>query len=494
MRGRDRVNAMQDALHDSREYPVFIPAKFDELGLTLEAFRVYCHLCRRASRETRTAYPSYARIGEDCFRGSYPNSSIASLKAKAIAAVAELVEYGLIRKELYDEGEGYSHNIYHLTPQSEWRSPEVINTCNVRKGRQGLARKKSVNGDNPVNQVNSVNGDNRSRLTGITPPVNGVQNSVNPTPPKGITKGLKGIPIKEIPIKELDLLSNATRLDDRDRRVEASNEPNPTIPCQPVGLEPERSPVGQAGEGTEIPPRAKTRKSKKQPRSPRSQPALSQHHPELSLALWQLWSPMWREFYGELDDRAKFMGAFDWLIEQGVEAAHIDRGARFYIGSKMAAVQQHRKDSVHKPPRGDRFFLGRDGGESYCLRAYQLAQERPESASGSLTLPEWVDTPSNPFLAWLARHYLPNRPEYRDRQIDGAIAKSWLSEAKYSPKRLELAAIAWEGFQEHEQQVAAIERQRQALQKSLPGPDVVEKPDLAAIARAKRIAFGGKSD
>jgi len=173
---------MSDKLHDARSFHVFMPGQFDDLPITLEAFRVYCHLARRADK-TGKSFPSLAKIGAHCFRGSYPNSSEASLKAKAIAAIKELCAYGLIRKELYDEGEGYKHNNYFLTNSTEWKQAEEVETesCNVRKGRPGKTRaKRSVNQDNPVTPDNSVNGDNQTRLTGITA-------SVNRTLPKGIS-------------------------------------------------------------------------------------------------------------------------------------------------------------------------------------------------------------------------------------------------------------------------------------------------------------------
>jgi hypothetical protein len=196
-----QTQKQSDRVFDARERHVFMPARFDDLNLTLEAFRVYCHLSRRTNKETRTAYPSYAKIGEICFRGSYPNSSKASLKAKAIAAVNELIEFGLIRKELQDEDDGYSHNVYHLTGQNEWMTPGKVDNCNVRKGRGGMKR-KSVNGDNPPNSVfpvNPVNGEYQGRLTGNTDPVNRDANSVNPTPPKGLNT--EGTPNKVLQIE-----------------------------------------------------------------------------------------------------------------------------------------------------------------------------------------------------------------------------------------------------------------------------------------------------
>jgi hypothetical protein len=176
-----------DRLQESRKVPIFLKSDIDDLNLTIEAFRVYGHLARRAGTNN-TAFPSYASIGEQCFRGSYPNSSAASLKAKAIAAINELIAFGLIYKETRKREDGTNHvNIYHLT-ESGWNKPETpLENCNVRKGNPGKERKKrltgitgGVNGDNPPIDTETVNGDNRGGLTGITGGVNGDNPKVLP--------------------------------------------------------------------------------------------------------------------------------------------------------------------------------------------------------------------------------------------------------------------------------------------------------------------------
>ena len=53
-------NAPADELieiSDARRLPIFIHSELDDLGLTLWAFRVYCHLARRENRQSRDAWP-----------------------------------------------------------------------------------------------------------------------------------------------------------------------------------------------------------------------------------------------------------------------------------------------------------------------------------------------------------------------------------------------------------------------------------------------------
>jgi hypothetical protein len=95
--------------------PVFIHSVIDDLKLSLEAFRVYCHLARREGK--KGAFSSYKAIAEHCFRESFPSASIATLRRKAIAAMNELLEHGLIEKELNQRQDGGNAcNTYSVTP------------------------------------------------------------------------------------------------------------------------------------------------------------------------------------------------------------------------------------------------------------------------------------------------------------------------------------------------------------------------------------------
>jgi hypothetical protein len=110
-------------LKDERTPWLHVHSAYDEMPLTLEAFRVLAHLSRKAANDNGKAFPSYATIGETCFRGSYPNSSSDTLRRKAMKAVKELVGYGLIRKEtIYRKNSSETlGNTYVLAHTSEWK-------------------------------------------------------------------------------------------------------------------------------------------------------------------------------------------------------------------------------------------------------------------------------------------------------------------------------------------------------------------------------------
>lgn len=352
---------LMDTLKDGRTMHVFIPSHFDEIPLTLEAFRVYCHLVRRADRDGK-CFPSLAKIGEHCFRGSYPNSSAASLKAKAVAAVKELCSYGLIRKELVEQEGGYNHNNYYLTDAAEWKIPDTdISTCNVRKGRAGLSRgKKSVNQDNPVNPENSVNGSDKTRLTGITA-------SVNPTPPKGIS--IEGISIEGISNRSSGYAAVAgdAGASPSDRAVE--DEEN-----EISNRKRKRTPTA-ASKGTDSVKKhdgsEKTDSGRKKSHK-RKPPAVSQYHPEECRRLYDLWTPMFVEYRGALDSLQQFVQGFDLLLEEGMPLEQIVQGVEYYVSTKMAYARAGRKNDTTKPPDAIRFFRGKENSESYCLLAYNL--------------------------------------------------------------------------------------------------------------------------
>ncbi|MBD2527426.1 hypothetical protein H6G86_34865 [Nostoc sp. FACHB-133] len=103
-----------------RKRHIYIDSKLDDLPLTMEAFRVYSHLCRRAGCDNN-AFPSYKSIGEVCFRGSFPSSSTETLRQKAIAAVSELLSWNLITKTSITKSNGsVSSNQYQLTDIDDW--------------------------------------------------------------------------------------------------------------------------------------------------------------------------------------------------------------------------------------------------------------------------------------------------------------------------------------------------------------------------------------
>jgi hypothetical protein len=109
---------------------------FDELPMTVWAFRVYAHLVRRGGEENR-AIPGYQSIGEKCFRASMPDAKPETLRRKAIHAVNELVGFGLIKvtHQVVNgngdraikpddgptaQGERQTSNLFQLTHCSDW--------------------------------------------------------------------------------------------------------------------------------------------------------------------------------------------------------------------------------------------------------------------------------------------------------------------------------------------------------------------------------------
>ena len=108
-----------DNLRDRREPSlVFIHSTVDDMGLTTRAFRVYCHLARRAGRDS-TAFPSYQSIGDTCFG---PDEITPGWRRKlAMSAIQELIERGMLLKSAQIKLHGgQTSNLYELTPQSEW--------------------------------------------------------------------------------------------------------------------------------------------------------------------------------------------------------------------------------------------------------------------------------------------------------------------------------------------------------------------------------------
>lgn len=108
-------------IRDGRDdIPIFVHSELDDLELSLEAFRVYCHLARRAGKNGM-AFPSYQSIGDKCFRKNYPKANADTIRRKAIAAVRELAELGLITKIAKRKEDGSNAtNDYMLTPKSQW--------------------------------------------------------------------------------------------------------------------------------------------------------------------------------------------------------------------------------------------------------------------------------------------------------------------------------------------------------------------------------------
>lgn len=101
-------------ISDERQIPIFIHSEIDDMALSVNAFRVYAHLARRAGQDN-DAWPSYRKIGLHCFRHSLPTASVETLRRRAIEAVAELVGAGLVVKtRRINESGDHGRNHYVL--------------------------------------------------------------------------------------------------------------------------------------------------------------------------------------------------------------------------------------------------------------------------------------------------------------------------------------------------------------------------------------------
>ncbi|WP_179076293.1 hypothetical protein [Nostoc sp. C057] len=174
-----------DSFSDNRrKRHIYMDSKLDDLPLTMEAYRVYCHLCRRAGCDNN-AFPSYKSIGEFCFRGSFPNSPTDTLRRKAIAAVNELICWNLITKTSRENNGLQTSNHYSLTDMEDW-------FLNPLKPSSLIRGKKDLGGVGGT--LGGVLGGHPGSAGGTPPVVLGEHpGSVGGTP--------KDYPIKDYPIE-----------------------------------------------------------------------------------------------------------------------------------------------------------------------------------------------------------------------------------------------------------------------------------------------------
>jgi hypothetical protein len=134
-----------DTLSDNRrKRHIYMDSTLDDLPLTMEAYRVYCHLCRRAGCDNN-AFPSYKSIGEACFRGSFPNSPTESLRRKAIAAVHELLAWNLVTKTSREKDGWQTSNHYSLTDMEDWLPYPTKPSSLIRGTKQSLHDARTIN-------------------------------------------------------------------------------------------------------------------------------------------------------------------------------------------------------------------------------------------------------------------------------------------------------------------------------------------------------------
>jgi DNA-binding MarR family transcriptional regulator len=91
--------------------PIYIPARLDDAGLSDKAFRILCHLSRRADKKG-LAWPTLTQIRDQC-KGT---------RVSIVAAIRQLKARGfleILRKKPF---------LFRLTNPEEWQTPIVKET------------------------------------------------------------------------------------------------------------------------------------------------------------------------------------------------------------------------------------------------------------------------------------------------------------------------------------------------------------------------------
>lgn len=107
-----RAKRDDHTIKDGRTLPIFIHSTIDDMtDLTPNTMRVYMHLSRRANKEG-TAWPSYQSIGDHCFSSVNKHPDVR--RRNAVAAIADLIKAGLIKREKRKNEHGQQTNCYTL--------------------------------------------------------------------------------------------------------------------------------------------------------------------------------------------------------------------------------------------------------------------------------------------------------------------------------------------------------------------------------------------
>ena len=230
-----------DSFRDNRKKRhIYMDSKLDDLPLTMEAYRVYCHLCRRADCDNN-AFPSYKSIGEFCFRGSFPNSPTDTLRRKAIAAVNELICWNLITKTSRENNGLQTSNHYSLTDMEDW-FPNPLKPSSLIRGKKDLGSDggtpSSVGGT-----LGGVLGEHPGSAGGTPPVVLGEHPGSAGGTPKDYP--IKDYPLKDAPLatppapptqecvcekEELDLTTKEIELEEPSLEKPTPEEPTPQLP------------------------------------------------------------------------------------------------------------------------------------------------------------------------------------------------------------------------------------------------------------------------
>jgi DNA-binding MarR family transcriptional regulator len=155
---------------------IFVHSSLDDAGLSVYAFRVYCHIARRANR-TGSAFPGIQSIGTVC----------GISESQVRRAIKELEDRHFM--EVRRTTGGTKSNVYFLTPPSSWnpcltdtpvsqepdpcltdtpplsdRHPKVIHEGNPDKEIPISDKSEDVKIDEPKTKMNPVSQELHSRI------------------------------------------------------------------------------------------------------------------------------------------------------------------------------------------------------------------------------------------------------------------------------------------------------------------------------------------
>lgn len=145
-------NASVEVVEGRDDLPLSLYWELDEVPMTVWAFRLYAHFVRRAGRNGQV-FPSYRSMGEACYRASMPKAASDTLRRKAIEAVKELLELGLITRDHRKNAAGNENttNIYRLEPRRKWLEGALSFALDEERGPQGgrIGLKRNGGGGDP---------------------------------------------------------------------------------------------------------------------------------------------------------------------------------------------------------------------------------------------------------------------------------------------------------------------------------------------------------
>lgn len=399
---------------DERDMGVFIPSFLDDYGLDPHEFRVYSHIARRAG-------------GGICFEGLKSIARCCLMDIKTVRQkIAVLVDMGMLR---FKEQAGRPHN-FTLTKHKDWKHPDFLPEI---RSRHTPTKKGSTENGRGTESGTTKNGSPPLPKTVVPPTKNGS------TPLPDLVP--EGYPIKEIPLSESkegnnDRLSNASLLDKCNRAISEFSS-SLEGPCLENDLETESLANARSGKRTKSSGAGK--KSKKPNKTASA-----------------------KEIYASLSNLENFEKFYAWYVGKCKQSVRRDGSIPSPGKKPLAAIAWRDEIEFLNPEEYNRFRLGCQkfdwrqigipNADNFIKGRYwesALCEGGSEFLPDEAAVTEWIANPEPGMVAWIAKHWLPSRPEYRDTTVNVGIARAWLSDAKYNPQRMEQAQIAREEYQEH---------------------------------------------